>query len=269
MDSELKQSQEDTEMEAAVRLETKEGRKLKEKLVNQEWKTQSSILETFLKNKNLIASMPEWPLAFQISDRTVRCVDEGTNDGLHCAGSGILLDFEKAKQMILDSGADGITSHENCGAAKLAAQRDGIDLSKADEYGKQKAQELAQATNLPYKGHIAAEQMSRPAEFHNATVAYLDGTGQFNPARLKGTLPQGFVATMKYFKTDDIALCVAIAMGDHGFNQHFTKEHPFYIILIPDNNNPEMSEEKLLAETQPLLAQYEGRVACVTLPSPV
>ena len=230
-----------------------------------EWVEQQREIKNFLEKTYTAADILP---AFDLADRTIRCVDEGTPGGLHSAGSGILLDMDKAVSLVKSASADGITSHEGCGAAALFCRQKGIDPAQADKVARQWAQKLAQAAGMPYKGHIGAEQMTRPAQFHNAVAVYYDGTGQFNPARAK-MLPHGFVVSRKYFGAADLELCISIALGDHGFGKLFTRQNPFYVIAVSTNNNAEFAPEKLQAEVQPLLEKYQGRVALVSLVSPV
>ncbi len=239
-----------------------------EELVQQEWQEKQEVLTNFLANREKIQNSPEFKMAFNLTDRTIRCVDEGTPGGLHCAGSCILLGLENALARLKTANADGITSHEGCGAAVAYCKTAGIDPSLADTVAREWAQKLAQASGLPYKGHITAEQMARPVEMHNAVCAYYDDTGQMNPALLK-ILPPGFVVSRKYFGGDDLDLCIQIALGDHGFGKRFSKENPFYVFAVSGNNNSEFSAEELAAEARATVEKYNGRVALESIILPV
>jgi len=51
------------------------------------------------------------------------CMDERTPYGVHSAGSGILLTDADFDAYFKKSGADSISSHDGCGAAKLYAKK--------------------------------------------------------------------------------------------------------------------------------------------------
>jgi len=167
--------------------------------------------------------------AFELKDRTCRCIDEGTPGGIHIAGSGILLSQEKAIEYLNNAKASGITSHEGCGAAALAG-KDAIEWAK----------ELSKKSGIPYVGHITAQEMNRPSEMHDARVVYYDGVGDFDYNSVND-LPKGFIISRKYiekdYALDELGVSVDIAQGGHGFGDLFTEENPFHIIVIGKSND--------------------------------
>lgn len=207
--------------------------------------------------------------AFTLKDHCIRCIDEGTPGGIHIAGSGILMEEQSAIEAIKKAHAEGIYSHENCGAAGLYAKANGLDPAHADEYGKAWAKKLAELAGVPYLGHIDASTMKRPEHYHNARVAYYDGTGSFEPTAVEG-LPSGFVISRKYLDADYAAkeaqVSVNIATGDHGYGELITSEEPFYLIAIGDEIHP---AEDLAKELSAIAEASDGKVKILTLNEPV
>jgi len=199
---------------------------------------------------------------FELKDKKLRCIDEGTVGGIHLAGSGIL-NKSAAVEIVKQAGVTGIYSHAGCGAAGLYAQsQKGLDISRADEYGIDWAKELAQASDLPYEGHIELSEMARPPEFHIARVAYYDGTGKFDPSQIEG-LPPGFVISRKFLTPDyakqEADIATKIALGDHGFGKIITPESPFYLVAI-GGEQKSTSLETLKQELDEIASQQQGRV---------
>ena len=185
---------------------------------------------------------------FILKDIAVRCIDEGTPEGLHSAGSGILRDKAEVASAFKKAGVTEITSHDGCGAAKLYAKAKGLDESKADEYGKQWSEEIAKELGIPYR-HIPAEEMQRPKEFHIARVAYYDGTGTFNFGDGK-TFPPGFIISRKIQSEQDslaeAGVTLDIAFGDHGFGSLITETDPFIFVVIgKDKEDMELIKKEL------------------------
>jgi hypothetical protein len=198
--------------------------------------------------------------AFDLKDRRMRCMDEGTAGGLHLAGSGILLDMASAEKFAHESGVDGIYSHEECGAAKLYAQKENLDEGFADDYGREWAKALAEKMKVPYLGHIEIGSMKRPAGLHVAVTAYYDGTGRFDNSEVE-ELPAGFVISRKFLDPDyakkELAVAVSIAFGGHGFANKFSKETPFAVVILAES---EEQADLLKQEAVSEIVQYEDRV---------
>ncbi|OQA04895.1 MAG: hypothetical protein BWY68_00072 [bacterium ADurb.Bin400] len=207
-----------------------------------------------------VKELPMYKEIFSLEDRCLRCIDEGTQGGLHLAGSGILLDMATAKRYASQAGVTGVYSHDECGAAKLYAVNEKLDPEFSDEFGIEWAKMLAENLGVPYKGHIGINAMARPSGFHTARVSYYDGTGQFDGAKLN-ELPNGFVINRKYLDPDyaqkELAVSLSIAFGNHGFGHKFTPSTPFLILIFATN-----PEELLVltAEAKAAAAEYGSRV---------
>lgn len=222
-----------------------------------------------------IASVSNLAGAFQLADRGIRCIDEGTTGGIHIAGQGILLEEDKATAAIAASKANAILSHDGCGAANIAykglsdAERDALKkqgIETSDQYGIMRSKEIAQAAGIEYAGHIPAENMVRPADMHNARVVYYDGTGRFDNSKLPAGVPNGFVVSRRYlekgYALKETDVSAGIATGNHGFGDRITPKTPLLIIPIGDPRNPEFSTERLTKELKEsgIVAKYDNRV---------
>ncbi|MEW6610509.1 MAG: hypothetical protein AB1352_02705 [Patescibacteria group bacterium] len=217
--------------------------------------------------------------AFSAEMHCVCCMDEGTahmerGSKLFMAGSGILYPaarwderLERVVQLFIDSQITEITSHDGCGAASIAFQRDGGEegtgCATADEYGKKWCRELQEKMNeklviVEKMGegidnvHIHENEMARPPEFHVARVVWFDTTGEFTkPEVLVEEIPKGFAINYHAFASREMAsyplseleVAIKIAFSEHGFDEEFTKDHPFCIIVIAENE--EMKEEAM------------------------
>lgn len=201
--------------------------------------------------------------AFVLKDLAVRCIDEGTPGGIHLAGSGILLNMDEVAEILQKAGVNKIYSHEECGAARLYAQNNNLNLDQADEYGKKFAGDLAAQMGIPYQGHLEIEQMSRPSALHIARVVYYDGTGKFDyAANLQ--LPQGFVISRRFINRDyaikELKISIDIAIGNHGFGSMIDIENPFLIVVIGDSNNQKFSLDNLQKELAEVVLAYPETV---------
>lgn len=202
------------------------------------------------------------PRGFELKDRKLRCIDEGTPGGLHLAGSGILVSKSEAVDFVKQAGVTGIYSHAGCGAAALYAKNKGLDVDRADDYGAAWAQELAQITGLPYEGHIALNDLARPAEFHIARVIYYDASGSFDPSLVEG-LPPGFVISRKYlspaYAQQEVDIAAGIVLGEHGFKELVSSHNPIYVVMIGDNRSG-LNLEALSQELMSVTKRYQGVV---------
>jgi len=171
--------------------------------------------------------------AFRPGDRGLRCIDGRTPGGVRLAGSGILMGLQKARAFAEAAGADRVTFHEDCGAARLWATENSRDVTEATACAREFAQQLADALGVP----CAETPLVGPSGFHDETVIYYDGTGLANPSRVSG-LPKGFVVSRPYFGDDFVAaldqvqLAVQLALSDIGFADLFTPEHPLRLVAI-------------------------------------
>ncbi|NQV89949.1 hypothetical protein HQ487_00905 [Candidatus Uhrbacteria bacterium] len=224
------------------------------------WEEQERVIRSVLDQgiEAYTASLEGLSKAFETEDHTLCCIDEGAPFGdMRSAGSGILLEGEERTvfiQKLKDAGVKEVTSHEACGAAGLYREQKGITDKSVKEVAVEGAQRMAQDLGVPYKGHI--EKLTRPMDFHNARVIYIDGTGSFNPSALEG-LPQGFVISRRFMTptqaSAEAGIAMSIALGDHGFGKKFTHKEPLLIVVIGESNGGECSVEKIQSEMEQLL----------------
>lgn len=242
--------------------------------IQHHWNHHRNVLENIYRvgfNK-YIEDLPGFENAFRLSDRSVRCIDERTPGGLHIAGSGILMDKEKVIRLLTETDIDGIFSHKECGAANLAfkllddsrkiALLERTEDNEADAielFSKEWAMELADAVAVKYKGHLDVN----PHGFHVARVAYYDGTGKFDPSKVPA-LPPGFVISRrlldKEYSLRELEIAISIATGDHGYGDRISKVSPFLVIPIGSSDDQSFSAQKLVDETQKLVATCNGKV---------
>lgn len=233
--------------------------------IKQHWGKQSSVVSQLRKlgAEKFFHGIPDIEQAFHPGDRWLCCIDEGCSGGVNLAGSGILLGVEGAAAIAKAAGVTAVTSHEECGAAKLWAQQAGKDTSASDDYGKQFAAALAKQLDISYC-HLPLSEMARPAGLHVARVIYYDGTGKFDPARVP-EVPPGFVISRRFLTKDyamkECEIAVSIALGDHGFGKLFTPDEPLLIIVIGHPTDTALTLEKLKPEVQPLAIAQGARLA--------
>jgi len=163
-----------------------------------------------------------------------RCPRNG--DEISLAGSGILMDGKALEKFIKEIGDATITSHSDCGAAKLAfsmlTPEDAAEFVDADEFTKKWALSIAHQYGLGYK-HIEATDFIE--KIHHERGIILDSTLKFHPSIFRG-MPNMFIANSPRFANDEYVQTVAtvltgIAFGDHGFGEFLTSEDPFYILI--------------------------------------
>jgi hypothetical protein len=187
--------------------------------------------------------------AFRPGDRALRCIDGRTPGGARLAGSGVLLGLEKAKAFAQAAQCDRITYHEDCGAARAWAQEHSRDVSEATTCAREFAEELAQALGVP----CSETPLVGPPGFHDEAIIYYDGTELANPARVSG-LPKGFVISRAYFGDDfpaaleQVKLAASTALGEHGFGELFTPEHPLRVVAVGHPQNAHLSVQQLAQE---------------------
>ncbi|MBW2976332.1 hypothetical protein KY347_02695 [Candidatus Woesearchaeota archaeon] len=258
------------------------------------WKRQTDTFENIEKAGGFGAyvanEVPDLASAFQ-ADRILRCIDEGTPNGLRAAGEGIAyvktfgLDkgregyaainagIDAAADAFRDANLEGIFSHEECGAAKLIyglfsdkfrsqlEKEHGIKSS--DELGDYFAKELSAKLGVEYKGSMKINEMARPRGKHITRFTYVDGTGKLNPDGVEG-LPQGFVISRDYLGAEqtgvEVAVSINISTGDHGFGDRITPEQPHVLVAVGNPSEPELSLDKLMKELKTIADKYNGRV---------
>ncbi len=199
--------------------------------------------------------------SFELKDRTVRCIDEGTPGGIHLAGQGILMTSAQIADFCAKALPDGVVSHEECGACGLYAKRQQLDPTDTDGYGKIWVTKFAEICAVPVKGHVAVTEMARPSGMHIARVAYYDGTGSFDPTRCS-PFPPGFVISRFYldpaYAKEEAGIAASIAMGDHGFGGLITSEEPFLFIAVAHKNQG-VPLETLLTELREVVSGVGGK----------
>ena len=183
--------------------------------------------------------------ALEESGRCICCMDERTPYGIHSAGSGILLSDADFERYFKESGADAISSHTGCGAAKLYCEKMGL-VGDPDTIARQWAEKKAKEKGVPHV-HLEVEK-----PFHNARVCYYDGTGKFNYKGVEG-LPAGFVVGRKYMSKDaslgEGGVARNIIFGDHGFGEELLNaENPFMFVAIADTEKEMAAFKKELLE---------------------
>ena len=207
-----------------------------------------------------IRELPGMDQAFAIKDRSIRCMDEGTPGGLHIAGSGILMSEEELRSYIEKAKPDGAYSHGSCGACGIYAKQAHTHEDCPDDCGPEWCKRMEEMTGIRYLGHIAKEEMNRPADAHIARCAYYDGRGDFDYSLVNG-LPAGFIIS-RAFMTADYALKEAeiacqIAMGGHGYGSLISADEPFYLFVIAKDGE---GLAGLKTELHSIVDRFEGRV---------
>lgn len=204
-------------------------------------------------------SLPNYDKLLTLEDKCVRCMDEGTTGGVHMAGSGILLELDEAATALKLAGVEGIYTHEDCSASRIYSQNEGLDPAYADQYAQEWAKEICEKTGIPYKGHIAVGEMKRPGGLHIAQAIYYDATGKFNNSA--PGIPAGFVISRKYLEAEyakkELGVAISIALGDHGFGDHFTEKTPLFVIIVTEQKE---EADKLRAEVASIIEDHKGRV---------
>ena len=176
--------------------------------------------------------------AFKEKTGCVCCMDDRTEDGqLRLAGSWILLAEEIwidwVAKILKEHNVEEVTSHDDCGAARLYSKWKWLDVSKSDEYAKEFSKDLAKRSWLPYR-HIKVDNP------HAARCIYVDFTNRFNPMWIHG-LPKGFEITARWLPLkhiiDEIEVWYTIATWEHWFGSRIDENSQFYVFVIwtPDN----------------------------------
>lgn len=221
-----------------------------------------------------IESLPDIKLLFQLNDRHFRCIDERTPGGLHAAGPLILMDEAKAIRLLRTTRAEGLYSHDGCGAAGLAFAN--VEESKrnfyvnSDNYGMFYAKELAKKAGIPYVGHLPAHP-----HFHVARMAVYDGSGNFDNSERKlkiAGLPPCFVISRRWHDAADakneLGIAAKIATGDHGYGSLIKEKAPF-LFLVVGMKNKDFSLHKLMDEASAVASEFAGKVIVDGFVAPV
>jgi len=216
---------------------------------------------------------------FELKDRFLRCMDEGTPGGLHLAGTGILLadlanlsvedlvaapGWPKLKRFIESAHIGGFTYHKDCGAVKLYEDEKGLPL-ETDEDAQKFAELLAQAYREESGQDIPVIEtpLIRAEGLHQAVAIYYDGTGSFDPSQ-NDNLPAGFVISRKYLDSEyakkELEIALRIATGGHGFDLKdsdregkFSEETPLLIVGVSSADG--VDTETLLTEIEAIIPE--------------
>ena len=216
-----------------------------------------------------IHSQSHWKEAFGLAHRRILCIDEGVaQEGLHIAGSGILLGEVRTFEIAKNAGVDEITAHDLCGAAALYTANNKQPADKAPENAGNFSQSLAKRLGLPYS-IISQDEMVRPARFHIARYAMYD-TVEINSVEKLG-LPPGFIISRgilsKKEALDDTAIAISIAVGGHGFGDLITANNPFVLIAV-GNSTTNFSTSMLQEELQTLKKDFRDRIKIIGFQAP-
>ncbi|ODS30372.1 MAG: hypothetical protein SCARUB_04516 [Candidatus Scalindua rubra] len=168
-----------------------------------------------------------------------------------------------------------ITSHQNCGAAKVDIKRILLNTEEVDipediiekilnnlpqrvieEHAKLFSKTLSIKLGIP-DAHIPEEQMERLPHIHREKIVYIDLIGGTDPYLTfcfrKLELPDGFI--LHPFLSDwenifeRLEVGLSITFSAHGRGDEFSKENPFFVVLIDHpvyriiEKNPEIPRE--------------------------
>lgn len=181
-----------------------------------------------------------------------------TGNEFSVAGSFILSENDLEKS-INKFGINTLTSHENCGAGKVAFGQ--LDKSIADKYMDARdytihwTRSMAEKYGLKYEHINDSEFIS---SYHHEGGIILDSTLKFHPSVYSG-MPNMFISNSpagspaEYIEAETKVLA-GIAFGDHGFGSLLTADDPFYILITAHN----IEEEKKLVEIAKKATQAFG-----------
>jgi hypothetical protein len=193
-------------------------------------------------------------------------MDGRVEGGLRLAGSGIGIGLAKARQFAEAGGATGVTFHRDCGAAVLWAREQGLPVEDATQYAREFGQKLAGELGVP----CSEAWLEGEEGFHSELVVYYDGTGRFDPSRVR-LLPRGFVINRRLLDFDvpyalqQVEIAVGIALGEHGFGERFAPETPLRLIPIGTDDG---HMKHLATELHPWQVAHKGRVVVDGLVAP-
>ncbi len=235
---------------------------LDKKAIDQLWFEQD---EKYLQLQKLAIEKPDnWQSVFHLIPKRIVCMDERVQlreyrePIIGLAGSGILLSDKQRQRFVdklaqeVDPGTITVTYHEYCGACNLYCfdHPDQQPLPVA----KKSAEELRKmlGTNKPLEKIGWSDDCQIKAagktDFHHARVIFVDGTGKFNPGRLK--LIDGFLLSVRYYPDDayimkEISIAISLCFGNHGFGQERFHQYPLLIALIGDETNEQYENRHL------------------------
>jgi hypothetical protein len=266
-----------------------------QELFNDEWnKSQHNILiEGLRSGQNLAELLPNllgYSEAFKKESimQVVACSDGRPLGGPECAdqpsdpenpeaeklglaGSGILCEPGEFKKLLHTHQGEitMITSHDGCGAAALKfaeivakGEQLPAGVTTSDELGQYFAKKAAVQLGVKYH-HIGQEEFSCPV--HNERMLVIDGTAKFNANKVPdfprrfSSAALGLGASQDYI-AKEAAVLAGISLGDHGFDERFTADNPFYIMVIGINQE---QLDATIKSLQGLVDKSAGRVEVV------
>lgn len=243
-------------------------------LIEKEWQLFQAQRESLRDRgaQETFAVLPGFEKAFVKNPKhvAVLCIDEGcTGEGTHLAGSGCGISEEQLMAELKAAGVTEFTTHEGCGAWALA-HPELDEATEREEAVTVWGARIAHQLGVPHR-HIAAAEMKRPAEIHNAFYALYDGTGSFNRDSVPEMGP-GFVTSPKHFASakDNLELAVKIAFGAHGLGEKFSAEDPFVLIGIVNPTDAHFSKERIIADLTSVQEKFPtGKVKIDVIELPV
>jgi hypothetical protein len=198
--------------------------------------------------------------------------------------------FIKNFQSLRDRGiVKCISSHENCGAAKEDIKRILLNAEEVDipadiveqilshlpqrvieEHAKLFSKTLSIKLDIP-DDHIPDEHMERLSTVHKEKIVYIDLIGGTDEELAFGfrkmELPNGFILHPFLSNWENIynriEINLSIVFSVHGRGDNFSKENPFFIVLIDHpvykiiEKNPEITQE---IQDRVVKLGLEGRV---------
>lgn len=180
------------------------------------------------------------------------------------AGSGILLPVEnwedrarEAAKQAKERGVKRFSYHAGCGAAKIAAEKDGINDPElhAENFVKTAQAELKRLYEAD--GERNNEEVIfitrgevEPFDFHVALGAVVDTTSSFNPHKLKDGEPLKDCFMLDWnsgadlppnkggigYNLVELKTAVSIAF-EHGFGKHFDAQNKFNVVIMSFNRD--------------------------------
>jgi hypothetical protein len=186
------------------------------------------------------------------------CIDEGIRRArLRLAGSGPYFGEQETIALVEKHGLN-VGSHEECGAVlKYMDEVLKIEDPSAEQINEQARQ---WSENIARRAKTKAVELplERP-HHHIAVCAYYDGTGKMTGC---GKLPLGFIVSRgvlpQKYAISEMVMATGIAFN-HGFNERFTRDHPFALIALGnDEDHANELKDELIDHALSQLTQHEA-----------
>ncbi len=230
---------------------------MRSRSINDAWNFREQAYHTMRRNPDALFALEKPEHIFQPTD-TVYCIDGRIAGAICSAGGCLLLDEESDVRAFFDNaGITVVTSHEGCGAGKLAffsefsdRSQDEVVPQEIEDWVQMKTRQLAERHGRTYGGHLAVSTM--PISDHEELATYYVAAPI--GLRLEPNRPDvldGFVisaAAHQRAKTalHEAMLSIAIAFGDHGMGRDFfTEERPHLLIGLGDPHSEHSQGETL------------------------